>query len=69
MTQLRQKPRLGRLSIAGLLLVAALPVQLAGFLGDPITSLIWLPMIVFEVVFALWLLIKGVAPPARTQSA
>lgn len=55
--------------IASLLLVVTLPVQLAGFLSGPITSLIWVPMIVFEVVFALWLLIKGVTPPARTQAA
>ena len=32
--------------IASLLLVVALPLQLAGFLGGPITSLIWLPMTV-----------------------
>jgi hypothetical protein len=25
---------------------------------------IWLPMLVFEVTLALWLLIKGVAAPA-----
>jgi hypothetical protein len=53
--------------ISSLLLVVALPLQLAGFLGGPITSLIWLPMIVFEVAFALWLLVRGVAPPTRTQ--
>jgi len=55
--------------IASLLLVVALPLQLAGFLSGPITSLIWLPMIVFEVAFALWLLARGVGPPARTQEA
>jgi hypothetical protein len=51
-------------------LVVVLPLQLAGLFGGPtswsasITWLIWLPMLAFEVVFALWLLIKGVAMPA-----
>ncbi|MBZ5639362.1 MAG: DUF4386 domain-containing protein [Acidobacteriia bacterium] len=55
--------------VASVLLVVGLPLQLAGFLRGTITSLIWLPMLAFEVPFALWLLIKGVAMPARTHSA
>ncbi|MDQ6769881.1 MAG: DUF4386 domain-containing protein [Gemmatimonadota bacterium] len=51
-----------------MLLVACLPLQLAGFLSGPLTSLMWIPIAVFEVVLALWLLVKGVAPPARSQS-
>ncbi len=47
--------------IASVLLVVGLPLQLAGFLRGPVTSLMWLPMLVFEVPLALWLLIKGVA--------
>ncbi len=43
--------------------------QLAGFLKGPVTSFMWLPMLVFEVVLALWLLIKGVATPAPHRSA
>ena len=54
--------------VASVLLVVTLPLQLAGFLRGPITSFIWLPMLAFEVPFALWLLIKGVAEPARTHS-
>ncbi len=50
--------------LASLLLVVALPLQLAGFLRGPVTNFIWIPMLVFEVAFALWLLIKGVAGPA-----
>ena len=46
------------------LLVLGLPVQLAGFLAGPVTQFMWLPVAVFEVVLALWLLIKGVAAPA-----
>ncbi len=55
--------------IASVLLVVALPLQLAGLLRGPITSLLYLPMLAFEVPFGLWLLIKGVAAPARRQSA
>jgi hypothetical protein len=48
------------------LLVVILPAQLAGFFGGPmawassITWLVWLPMLIFEVIFAFWLMIKGV---------
>ena len=41
----------------------ALPLQLAGWLRGPITSLMWLPMAAFEVPLGLWLLVRGVAPP------
>jgi hypothetical protein len=55
--------------IASALLVVILPLQLAGLFGGPtswsssVTWLVWLPMLVFEVTLALWLLIKGVAMP------
>src|SRR2546425_12018777 len=51
--------------VASVLLVVGLPLQLAGFLRGPVTSIMWLPMLAFEVPLALWLLIKGVATPAR----
>lgn len=60
--------------IASVLLVVILPLQLAGRFGGPtswsesITWLVWLPMLVFEVVLALWLLIKGVAMPAAQNA-
>jgi hypothetical protein len=55
--------------IASVLLVIILPLQLAGLFGglmswsESITWLVWLPMLVYEVVLAFWLLIKGVAMP------
>jgi hypothetical protein len=50
--------------VASLLLVVVVqPLQLAGFLTDLGWS-IWMPMLAFEMALALWLLIKGVAPPA-----
>ncbi len=51
--------------VASVLLVIVLPLQLAGFVRGAITQLVWLPMLLFEVPFALWLLTKGVATPAR----
>ena len=53
--------------LASVLLAVAVPLQLAGFLRGPVTSFIWVPMLVFEVALALWLLIKGVA--AQPQAA
>lgn len=47
------------------LLVLVLPLQLAGFSTGPLTGYVqWLPALVFQIVLALWLLIKGVATPA-----
>jgi hypothetical protein len=48
------------------LLVVLLPLQLAGFSTGPLTGYYqWLPALVFQVVLALWLLIKGVATAER----
>jgi hypothetical protein len=57
--------------VASALLVVGLPLQLAGVLGGRITSLMYLPMLAYEVPLGLWLLIKGVAPlgPRRTPRA
>lgn len=50
---------------ASVLLVVCLPLRLAGFLHGLIASLIWLPMLAFEVPLGFWLLTKGVAAPTR----
>jgi hypothetical protein len=55
--------------LASVLLDMILPLQLAGVFGglswsSSITWIVWLPMLVFEVTLAIWLLIKGVASPA-----
>ena len=51
------------------LLVVLLPLQLAGFSTGPLTGYIqWLPALAFQVVLALWLLIKGVATPATRRA-
>ncbi len=49
---------------ASVLLVVAVPLQLAGLLEGPVTGYVWLPMVAFQVPLGLWLLIKGVAAPA-----
>jgi hypothetical protein len=62
---------LARLGVfASLVLVVILPLQRAGALGgatgwsSSAAWIIWLPMLAFEVLVALWLLIKGVRAPA-----
>lgn len=59
--------------LASVLLVVLLPLQLAGFIkvgffAGPVGWLMWLPMLVFEVVLAFWLLFKGVAGPMHPTS-
>lgn len=51
--------------VASVILVVGLPLQLGGLLGAPLTMLIWMPMLVFEVPVGLWLLVKGV-PATRS---
>jgi len=45
------------------LLLLGLPPQLAGYLVGPVFELMWLPVGVFEVVLAPWLIFKGVTAP------
>ena len=47
---------------ASAILIIILPLQLAAFIKDGLlTQLIWIPMLVFELTFAVWLIVKGVA--------
>jgi hypothetical protein len=55
--------------LASILAVAVLPLDFVGILRGPITKLVWLPMLAFEVPLGLWLIIKGVAIRPRRQSA
>ena len=47
--------------IGSAVLVIGLPLQLAGILTSPVTSLMWIPIAIFEVTVAFWLLIKGIS--------
>jgi hypothetical protein len=60
--------------LSSLVLVACLPLQLAGLLGPvgwfaAVTRLMWYPMLVFEISLGLWLLIKGTAAPPTSPTA
>jgi hypothetical protein len=56
--------------IASVILVVGLPLQLGGLLRAPLTTLMWMPMLAFEVPGGLWLLAKGVPPrPSAPTSA
>lgn len=49
--------------VTSVMWVVGLPLQLIGALAGPATYVLWIPMAVFEVTFALWLIMKGVAVP------
>jgi Domain of unknown function (DUF4386) len=53
--------------IASILPVVCFPLQLAGLLGGPLTSFMWYPILLFELMLAPWLIIKGVAAPTPRQ--
>ena len=54
---------------ASILLVILIPLQIAGFFGgprgwsSPVTWIVWLPLLVFELAAGVWLLTRGVAIP------
>lgn len=59
--------------VSSLLLVLLLPMQIAGYFGgprawsSPVTWAAWLPMLIFELTLAVWLITKGVAVPAAER--
>lgn len=59
---------------ASVLLVVLLVLRTAGLFGpgtnwsSSLTWLTWLPMLVFELALAAWLIVRGVNPPARRQT-
>lgn len=55
--------------VGSILAAVVLPLDFVGAVHGPITRLIWLPLLVFEVWLAFWLIFKGVAMPARRQAA
>src|SRR5262245_35969844 len=54
---------------ASILAVVGLPLQLLEVLSESATWFIWIPMAAFEVPLAVWLILKGAAPPSRSPSA
>ena len=49
--------------VASGLIAIGLPLQVMELLPALVTQLMWLPILVFELVFAGWLIVKGVATP------
>jgi hypothetical protein len=45
------------------LIVVGLPLQMTEVLTGSLTQLMWIPVAVFELVLAVWLIVKGVATP------
>lgn len=61
--------------LASVVLFALLLVQRGGWLTgatswtSSLTWILWLPMLVFELWLALWLIVKGVATPSHASAA
>jgi hypothetical protein len=55
--------------VGSVILMVALPFQLAGFFSGLAAQLMWIPVALFELAVAPWLIIKGVAAPTRRQPA
>jgi hypothetical protein len=53
---------------ASALLLLILPLQLGGAVTGLPSRLAWLPMLVFEVVLAFWLIVRGVAASRPTRA-
>ena len=45
--------------IASILTTVLLPMKLVELAGRPLTDLMWLPMLVYEVGLAIWLIVRG----------
>ena len=54
--------------LASLLAAVGLPLMLVDFIPDSLEWFIWIPLLLFEVPLAVWLIAKGVAMPARSSS-
>ena len=54
--------------VASLLWMVGLPLQIFGVLRGAATYPLWILMAAFEVPFALWLIVKGVAPARRSAA-
>jgi hypothetical protein len=46
-----------------------LPLRQIGFIGGPLTNVVWAPLLVFEVWLGIHLIVKGAAVPVRAREA
>ena len=54
--------------LGSLLVLVILPLQLVGSAAGLVTDVMWLPLLVFELTFAVWLIAKGAAMPASRRA-
>jgi hypothetical protein len=54
--------------IGSALVLIVIPLELAGLAGGPATQVVWLPVAVFELVLAFWLIFKGTAAPSPPRT-
>jgi hypothetical protein len=55
--------------LASLAAVIGLPLNAIDALPDSATWFFWIPLALFEVTLALWLMVKGAAPPLAMRTA
>lgn len=55
--------------LSSILVLVCLPLEAVEILRGPMTQLMWLPILAFELTFAFWLIVKGAAMPPRRQPA
>lgn len=53
--------------MASILTAVLLPLKLVDVVGSPATDFMWLPMLVYEVGLAIWLIVRGAAVPAHAR--
>ncbi len=53
--------------VASFLLLIALPLQLAGFVSSPLVSILWIPLLAYEIPLGFWLIAKGARVPKASQ--
>jgi hypothetical protein len=54
--------------VGSALLVLVLPLELRGFVEAGALQLVWLPVAIFELVLAAWLILKGTAAPSTPRT-
>ena len=55
--------------VGSILTVVGLPLQMAELIHSPVTDVMWIPLLLFEVPLGFWLIVKGAAMPQRRQPA
>ena len=54
--------------LGSVLIVITLPLQLVGLMSPRLATMMWYPLLPYEVILALWLIFKGAAIPAHSSA-